>query len=40
MLVLKAGGEVPTVSPVASNGLPIQERLHEMIKSQPFGAAN
>ena len=42
VLVLKAGGEVPTVSHVDSNGLPIQEFVHghEMIKSQPFGVAN
>ena len=40
VLVLKAGGEVPTTSPVDSKGLPIQEHVHEMIKSRPFGVAN
>ena len=42
VLVLKAGGVVPTVSSMDSNGLPIQEHVHghEMITSQPFGVAN
>jgi len=40
VLVLKAGGEAPIVSTVDSNGLPIQEHVHEMINSRPFGVAN